>query len=136
MNLDKIGAMIQALQALPGVAKPMGVSENLMLHYSKIRCKCCDKDYDKEYYTVCNTGYIIAKDGACLECRKTAKDCCPIVCVQCREVVAKLEPYTDKDGFEFKRNRAYHVDACPDCSSGNTSSMVVEKKIFIQEKYK
>lgn len=136
MKLDKIGSMIQALQALPAVKAPMSVADNLLHHYGKIRCKCCSKDYDKDQYTICNTGYIIATDGACLECRKTAKDCCPIVCVQCKDVVARIEPYTDKDGFEFKRNRAYHVDTCPDCTSGNSSSMVVEKKIYIQEKYK
>jgi hypothetical protein len=133
---EEIRKMIAALQGLGPVAKPMGVDANLLKHYGKIRCKCCNKDYDSDQYKLVNTGYIVATDGACLECRKTAKDCCPIVCVRCKDVVARSEPYTDQDGFKFEKNRAYHVDACPDCVEGGSSSMVVEKKIFIREKYK
>ena len=132
---ENVRKMIIALQGLGPVAKPMGVDENLLEHYNKIRCKCCGKDYDKDQYKLVNTGYIVATDGACEECRKTAKDCCPIVCVRCKDVVARIEPYRDADGFEFVKNRAYHVDACPNCAEAS-SSMVVEKKIFIQEKYK
>lgn len=136
LNTDEIAKMISAIQGLGPVSKPLSVDENLLKHYNKIRCKCCNKDYDKDQYTLVNTGYIVATDGACLECRKTAKGCCPIVCVRCKDVVARIEPYTDADGFSFESNRAYHVDVCPDCAEGQPSSMVVEKKIFIKEKYK
>lgn len=138
MNIDskKIRHMIDAISRLPRVEAPMSEADNLWHHYKLIRCKSCGGDYDKSHYSMINTGYMVATDMACKECRKDAAGTVPIVCVQCKSVVLRIEPYKDRDGFEFQRNRAYHVDACPDCSKGLESSMVVEKKIFIQEKYK
>ena len=132
----RISKLVDIMKTLPGVEEPMDAESNLWHHYKLVRCKCCKKDFPAEEFNIIDTGYVKAYDQACKECRKLAKDTCPIVCVRCKAVMLRLEPYRDEDGFEFIRNRAYHVDACPDCEKELGSAMVVEKKIFIKEKYK
>lgn len=132
----RIDKLVKVISDLPGVAEPMDAASNLWHHYKLIRCKCCKKDFPPESFAIVNTGYIKAYDQACTECRKTAAGTVPIVCVRCKSVMMRIEPFKDADGFEFEKGKAYHVDACPDCSKELNSAMVVEKKIFIKEKYK
>ena len=126
------------LTKLPPPPPIMDSEEALWYHKKLIRCKCCGEDFEADNYSVVDTGYVKAFDGCCSDCKKGAgvDNTCAVVCVQCKEVVARLEPYKDDDGFEFKKRHAYHIDACPDCNPNLPSSMVVEKKLYLKEKYK
>ena len=126
------------LMSLPEAAPIMDSAEALWYHQKLIRCKCCNQDLEADKYSIVDTGYVKAFDGCCKICKEGAgaEDTCAIVCVQCKEVVVRLEPYTDDDGFKFQKGYAYHVDACPECNTNLPSSMVVEKKLYLKEKYK
>jgi len=126
------------LSKLPPPPPKMNSEEALWYHRNLIKCKCCSADLPADKYSIVDTGYIKAFDGCCIDCKKGAgaENTCAVVCVQCKEVVIRLEPYKDDDGFEFKKGYAYHVDTCPNCNSSLPSSMVVEKKLYLKEKYK
>ncbi len=57
-----------------------------------------------------------------------------IVCTGCREVVAMVEPFKEKSGFEWKPGGFYHVIDCPSCARGRTltGSPIVEKIVFYE----
>ena len=127
-----------SLKDLPAAPPIMDADTSLWYHKKLITCACCDKQDTIDSYTVIDTGYIKALDGCCNMCIKGAGalDTCPVVCLQCKQVILRLEPIRDNDGFEFKKRHAYHVDTCPKCSDDLDSSMVIEKRLYLKEKYK
>lgn len=72
----------------------------------------------------------------CNRCRPTFKDCARMVCFNCKLVVGWVDPHTDKDKFIFKSAASYHIQACPSCVPGLEKSDIVEKVIYLEEKYK
>lgn len=56
-----------------------------------------------------------AVDRICNPCMDDIKGFCPIVCVQCREVIARIKPGKKKNGFTVLPGKAYHVQECPEC---------------------
>lgn len=57
-----------------------------------------------------------------------------IVCVGCREVVAMVEPFKEKNGFVWKPGGFYHVMECPRCAKAKAleGSPIVEKIVFYE----
>jgi len=144
-NLDKeISDLLKVISGnsqlsnLPEPPPIMDAEASLWYHKKLITCACCNKQDTINNYTVIDTGYIKALDGCCNLCLKGAgaESTCPIVCLQCKQVILRLEPYVDNDGFKFKSRHAYHVDTCPKCSEDLESSMVIEKKLYLKERYK
>lgn len=78
-----------------------------------------------------DSGVVKYLDNICDGCphQKSESKMAVIVCVGCRQVVARMDPFKDKTGFEFKSGKVYHVDMCPTC--GNVAeSTIIEKHIY------
>jgi|SaaInlV_100m_DNA_2_1039680.scaffolds.fasta_scaffold15804_2 hypothetical protein len=121
---------------LPPPPPIMDADSSLWYHKKQVKCACGQKTLSMDECRIVKTGYISALDTVCSECFKDVKDTCPIVCIPCKKVTARLEPNKDKDGFEYERGKAYHIDACPTCDPNINSSMVVEKIIYNKERKK
>lgn len=111
-------------------------------------CACGKKYVNRTEFTYLTTGItkwydqLSGKpekqvlDKICRECDQSVKDWCKIICVTCREVIARRKPSHDpKYGFTYKPGECYHVKNCPTCKpelAGQTT-LVVEVEYHIRQ---
>ena len=99
------------------------------------RCACGKKFIPMGDLRYFNTEFVRGVlDSICKECAGSVKGMVPIVCVKCKAVVARVQPYRFENGFEFRKDKMYHTDACPNCDpqlkSGVRSSRLIEKHVY------
>lgn len=79
-----------------------------------------------------HSGIVPFKDTVCRGCTKAARGTATIVCSRCREVIGKIPPGKDKDGFTFVRDSVYHVVNCPNCCPEIESTEIVERILWLR----
>jgi hypothetical protein len=100
------------------------------------KCACCKKTIQLNDIRVIQSPVAgSVTDNVCKSCADTLKDLCPIVCVGCKLVVAKLDPGTNKNGFSLVPGRSYHIRDCPVCNKNKYEGKVIESKLVEEEIY-
>lgn len=69
-------------------------------------------------------------DLLCADCRKEFAGMPRIVCLGCRSLMGFYKPGRQSTGFEFERNRHYHIAECPRCNPEVRSTPVIEHEDF------
>lgn len=73
-------------------------------------------------------------DLLCDDCRRQFKSYPRIVCLGCRSLMGFVTPGKEKTGFEFVRNRHYHIVECPRCNPHAVATAVLEHEKFCKER--
>lgn len=95
-----------------------------------VHCKCFLPLKDMP---ILNSGVVMAQEPLCKECKKIFSDQARIICITCHVVILWVDPHKEKSGFEFVKNKAYHVKNCPKCKPGLERTQVLEKIIYFEE---
>lgn len=69
-------------------------------------------------------------DLLCEDCRREFAGWPRIVCLGCRDLMGFYKPGVQATGFEFERNRHYHILDCPKCNPRRPSTPVIEHEQF------
>jgi hypothetical protein len=137
LNSEQRRELSEMLTILNKLPPPKGSDTILDIYtdhdicYLDCQCKIFVKDQIK-----INSGVVVAFDPICAKCDKSLRNTCPLICVTCKKVTARMEPFVDtKTGFEFKGGRAYHIDSCPSCTTTEVEnseirSVIIEKYIY------
>ena len=80
-------------------------------------------------------GKMVAKginytDLVCGDCRVNFKGWPRIVCLGCRSLMGFYKPGKQATGFEFEKDRHYHILECPRCNPASRSTPVIEHESF------
>lgn len=81
------------------------------------------------------TGVLNIVDNVCPQCAGQDKGMARIVCARCKQVVARMKPHRDQHGFTYREGVYYHVEECPGCVPETRQSMIVEKILFLRDKF-
>lgn len=79
------------------------------------------------------------QDCVCIKCaqadHKEFTKVARIVCIGCKEVVAMVEPFKERTGFQWTAGGFYHVVECPNCSKqfAMKQSHILEKICFYKK---
>jgi hypothetical protein len=102
----------------------------------------CKKMKSLKEFTVLHTGVIPILNNVCRGCKEGEdldRKMCRLVCVSCRKVVMRGEPFQEKDGFKFEPNKTYHVEHCPVClgrTDKDQQSLILERAVFLNRNKK
>jgi hypothetical protein len=127
---DVLGKLKEIVDQMPEAPK----APTPVIEADRVLCACGKKKIHisevKRLRT--STGFVL--DYICDECERMVPNHSRIVCLRCRKVVSRMPPHKDPSGFVFEARKFYHVDACPDCQPGLTSSNLLEKQQFDAER--
>lgn len=121
---DDIASVLRELQPPPEL-------KDSLLDGKNMRC-VCDKIVPMQVLEVFDSGVCKILSNVCRDCKSGVKhdrETARIVCAQCRQVVMRLAPNTDKTGFSYLANHTYHLERCGVCEPDLKESLLVEKKI-------
>ena len=105
-------------------------------------CKTCGKQTPYSQLKIIQDIHGPVTDYICDECRNEFEKMkvCTIVCVGCKDVIARMEPKKDKTGFETKPGNIYHILDCPKCNPNKYKekdkaipSTLIEAQIYNQK---
>ena len=116
--------------------KPPQALRDSLLDGKNMKC-VCNKVVPVQSLEIVDTGVCKVISNVCKDCRSAVKhdrETARIVCAQCRQVVMRLAPNTDKSGFSYLANHTYHLEQCGVCAPGLKESLLVEKKIHDRNK--
>lgn len=122
---EDIDAMLKAMASLPPVKKvtpKMEFTETC----------ACGKSVPVTNLMQLNTGVIVMPNNICKGCKegqKLDKETARVVCLKCKRVICRVKPVKDKQGFEFKAGKTYHMESCGFCNPDKQNHMLVEKYI-------
>ena len=122
---EDIDAMLKAMASLPPVEKVTPKME-----FNEI-C-ACGKSVPVTNLMQLNTGVVVMPNNVCKGCKegiKLDRETARIVCLKCKRVICRVKPVKDKQGFEFKAGKTYHMESCGFCNPGKENYMIVEKYI-------
>lgn len=122
---EMIHEMLHAMASLPP-AKP--IVPNLEF---KETC-ACGKKVPVTKLMQLNTGVIIMPNDVCKGCKegmKLDKEMARVVCIKCKRVIGRIKPTVDKQGFEFKAGKTYHMESCGHCDPDRGKYMIIEKHL-------
>ncbi len=82
-----------------------------------------------------DTGVLKAFDHICAGCDRLRDmaGMAKIVCVGCRQVIARIDPYTTPSGFNIRKDRCYHIQKCDACDPEATHAQLIEETIWLQK---
>lgn len=96
-----------------------------------MRCQC-NKLQLRTDMPLRHSGVMEYRDNVCPGCRNVDAKWAVLLCVRCKEVVARMEP-TPKDpvdGFAFVAGQTYHLMACSVCQPDITSVVPIERILW------
>ena len=73
-------------------------------------------------------------DLLCDDCRKSFEGYPRIVCLGCRRLMGFVAPTVESTGFEFEKNRHYHIVDCPKCNPKAKATPVLEHEKYCKER--
>lgn len=73
-------------------------------------------------------------DLVCEDCRKQFAHWPRIVCLGCRSLMGFYKPGRQATGFEFEKDRHYHILECPRCNPNSRSTPVLEHEKFCKDR--
>ncbi len=122
---EDIDAALKAMASLPPVKKvtpKMEFTETC----------ACGKSVPVTNLMQLNTGVVVMPNNVCKGCKegqKLDKETARVVCLKCKRVICRIKPAKDKQGFEFKAGKTYHMESCGFCNPDKQNHMLVEKYI-------
>lgn len=122
---ETIDAMLKAMASLPPVKADLPTLE------FKETCACGKKVPVTDLMQL-NTGVIVMPNDVCKGCKegmKMDKEMARVVCIKCKRVIGRIKPTVDKQGFEFKAGKTYHMESCGHCDPDRGKYMIIEKYI-------
>lgn len=66
----------------------------------------------------------------CKDGKRIDSELARVVCCQCKRVLTRIKPATDKTGFKFVAGRTYHVSECALCTPGIVRCPIIEKVMW------
>jgi DNA-directed RNA polymerase subunit RPC12/RpoP len=106
-------------------------------------CKTCGKKVNRSDIIIIEDPIVgHATDPICAECKAEfdKMKVSTIVCIGCKEVIARVEPKKYTTGFEMKAGHIYHIADCPVCNPEKfsdpnkpTPSKIIEEQIYNQK---
>lgn len=100
-------------------------------------CVSCKRHTHILDFPVYDSGVIkTVSEPLCKLCISTYEECSKFVCCKCKMVMGWVDPHKDSDGFIFKKGHSYHIEACPNCTSGILKADLIEKIIYLHRKQK
>ena len=97
-------------------------------------CACSKKSVPLQKMKFCNTKFVAGcTDSLCAECEPMVIGMAKIVCIQCKSVVARIQPVKTSTGFRVVAGESYHTNACPNCSKDIQVSVILEKYFYDRE---
>lgn len=124
---------MDVLSRLKDVLDQVPVPEEKKKVLETVTCCACQKTMPMQQVKQLHTPRVNALDFICDACEAMVKNHARIVCLQCRQVTARIPPIRDVSGFEFKPKGVYHVTNCPICTPGSDHSSLIEKEEFDRE---
>lgn len=122
--------MAEALQKLP---RPKYENIDDWLNTTgQIICSCPKKKaFPVSQVQIIDTGYLKVIDRTCPNCEKDMpKDWARVICIGCKEVVARIKPGTNNRGFKIEPYKSYHIEDCPRCNPDKYNNKVVESRLI------
>ena len=84
------------------------------------------------------SGFVKYTDNVCRGCEKDYRGLCRLVCAHCKTIVGHIKPHKDQHDFHYKPDVTYHLDSCQACKDhevAGTPSIILEKIIFLRDKF-
>jgi len=130
---------LEVAKNLPLSDRGKDLAEKSVDAEASVRCPQCDEEYSATEIEILQDQIGPVKNLLHPKLRKTVKGMCPIVCIQCREVVSWLAPGKDDDGFVREKGKLYHIKFCPQCEpeqfdGKEVVTELVEKQLWRQYK--
>jgi hypothetical protein len=122
--------LLQILKSMPPVVKPTPKITDT----SYQPCASCNKQTYIGDFKIFDSGVVDKViSPLCSKCQSTFGDFGKLVCCGCNTVIGWMEPQKDKDGFEFKKFKSYHIRSCPSCSPGLEKAEIIEKILYLRQ---
>lgn len=115
------------MSQMPSVTSPVPVSTEVVPE-AHVRCVCDKKLIHRREVKVHWSGKVHVEDTTCSECMRGREDYSLLVCEGCRKLLFRFAPHVTKSGFEFRKNRIYHVRKCPRCITSHLDGIELPRE--------
>lgn len=78
------------------------------------------------------SGLCYAIDSICRDCQTLFPTHALVICIRCREVVARMAPERMASGFEIEPLKCYHITSCPKCNEGVEHTPILEGEYYFR----
>ena len=117
---------IRILEAMP-VEKPKPLIKD------PVETCVCGKSVPVASLEELDTGVFKCLNDVCKGCvegHKIDKKMARLVCCNCKRVIVRIKPATDKTGFKFIAGKTYHTPTCALCTEGTVRCPIIEKVMW------
>lgn len=136
--MSELSPLQKALLGMKDVADQMpAVPALVVTPPADAPCEICGTRQGLHEFPVHWTGVAQVRDLLCRSCATAMlRQTCHLVCLNCKVVFTRMQPFKDRTGFVFQAGTFYHMPDCPRCQPLVEGTTQKALKVIEFENYK